>query len=743
MSKFFLWISLAISLFLISLFLVGCDVYDNENTTFVYEELEELYVGSEVTTDEITAVNTLNLVDIEVDDSQDEEVVTANIMGNVILFASIDDIATFDTDVVRVEVLDANMEWVNASPSSQNTDENSPGFYMMCDIYQFRVLEVFKGHTEVGDIIEGLRFTGPFDSGSTLLDIGDDIVVFLYNNRRVENQPFSMHPYQAAYRVLSTIVYPQTIMGTALTRSIPDDLVLESVNPNNNLTLTVGDLIRIAEENMPSPPSDPRRNILNLGHSRSFAITLDGTLWGFGLNSDGEIGNGTTINVPHFIPIMDDVVQVSSGQQHTLAIRNDGSLWAWGLGASGELGNGTGIGIGTSHTSPIRVLDNFNFVSVEAGRWYSLGLDADGNLWGWGSNMLGLMGDGTTINRHHPVLILDDVVDFSAGDNHALAVRSDGSLWGWGGNAFGNIGDGTNISRRTPVWIMDDVVAVETGQHHTIILRTDGSVWATGNNGNGQIGNGTTINQNNFIQVFDSAVAISAINPSSMALRADGSLWAWGFGNPTSHVPVHILDDVIIGADGSGHRLAVRTDGNLWGWGWKQSGPVGTGNLGILMHDIMPTGGSQLALGEGAQLDIADVSAATARAFDFLVADFDASMLEYIIIDITDQIATVSWDDDGPGTIVARDQHGHIINNGDGVLIGSNVFFYIIPERGQTRLDIQQHVEVMEVTGDVTLITHTDVENTNERITGNILEIPVAEVVGVTEDVDVSFAIEE
>ena len=143
---------------------------------------------------------------------------------------------------------------------------------------------------------------------------------------------------------------------------------------------------------------------------------------------------------------------VSNGNLHTMAIRADGSLWAWGANSDGRLGDGT---ITNRHT-PVRIMDNVSTVS--SSNSHTMAIRTDGSLWAWGWNNFGQLGDGTTTNRHSPVRIMENVSAVSAGHFHTMAIRTDGSLWAWGWNEYGQFGDGTTTDRHSPVRIKDSVM---------------------------------------------------------------------------------------------------------------------------------------------------------------------------------------------------------------------------------------------------------------------------------------------
>ena len=316
------------------------------------------------------------------------------------------------------------------------------------------------------------------------------------------------------------------------------------------------------------------------GLSHSLAIREDGSLWAWGGNDAGQLGDGTTTDRHSPVHIMDDVVSVTAGHNYTLAIRQDGSLWAWGRNNQGQLGNGTTI----DNHYPVHVM--YGVASVTAGHYHTSALRQDGSLWAWGQNWAGQLGDGTTTDRHSPVHIMDGVVSVTAGQRHMLAIREDGSLWAWGSNVWGQLGDGTAAQRIIPVHVMDGVASVTAGSILTLAIREDGSLWAWGFNSQGQVGDGTTTDRHSPVHIMDGVVSVTSGNGNSFAIRENGSLWAWGWnswgrlGVGTSndhHSPVHVMNEVVSVAASSLHSLAIREDGSLRAWGRNIHGQLGDG----------------------------------------------------------------------------------------------------------------------------------------------------------------------
>ncbi|MCD6309846.1 MAG: RCC1 repeat- and reductase domain-containing protein [Candidatus Eremiobacteraeota bacterium] len=281
----------------------------------------------------------------------------------------------------------------------------------------------------------------------------------------------------------------------------------------------------------------------------SLALRGDGTVWAWGANNTGQLGNGThdDSNVPVRVSNLNDVIAVSAGgsyafatESHSLALRKDGTIWAWGWNGDGQLGDGTKI----SRNIPVRVLNLDNVIAISAGGSHSLALREDGTVWAWGANVQGQLGNGTYINSDTPVQVsnLDDVIAISAGIWHSLALREDGTVWAWGWNGDEQLGDGEGGDAKfddkknipVPVLNLNDVIGIATGKSHSLALCKDGTIWAWGWNGRGQLGNGTNEESSNIpgrVLNLDNVIAISGGIGHSLALCNDGTVWAWGANN--------------------------------------------------------------------------------------------------------------------------------------------------------------------------------------------------------------------
>nr|WP_232342013.1 MULTISPECIES: RCC1 domain-containing protein [Bifidobacterium] len=277
-------------------------------------------------------------------------------------------------------------------------------------------------------------------------------------------------------------------------------------------------------------------------------------------------------------------------------------------------------------------------MQASAGGYHSLAVGSDGNVYAWGSNYNGQLGDGTTVsNRYTPVRVKtpdrktypDLPADFtylqaSAGAYHSLALGSDGNAYAWGYNGSGQLGDGTSTTRYAPVRVKTpdrktypDLPAdftylqVSAGYLHSLALGSDGNAYAWGNNGSGQLGDGTSTTRYAPVRVRTpdrktypdlpadfTYLQVSAGGDHSLALGSDGYAWAWGcnssgnLGNNSyseSHVPARVRDpasptDTSQGLQaeqvsaGYHHSLAVGSDGNAWAWGDNTYGQLGDGS---------------------------------------------------------------------------------------------------------------------------------------------------------------------
>ena len=264
------------------------------------------------------------------------------------------------------------------------------------------------------------------------------------------------------------------------------------------------------------------------------------------------------------------VQSVSLGDYHSAAIDADGNLWLWGYNDHGQLGDGS---TENSH-EPKKIMDGVQ--SVTLGSYSSAAIKTDGSLWLWGINKLYQLGDGSRENRYEPVKIMDGVQTVSLGGPHGAAIKEDGSLWLWGNNFFGQLGDGSRENRCEPVKIMDGVQSVSLGDNHSAAIKTDGSLGLWGHNKFGKLGDGSTEYRYEPVKIMDGVQSVSLGDDHSAAIKTDGSLCLWGYNyvgqlgdgsTENRYEPVKIMDGAQTVILGKMESAVIKTDGSLWLWG--------------------------------------------------------------------------------------------------------------------------------------------------------------------------------
>jgi alpha-tubulin suppressor-like RCC1 family protein len=371
------------------------------------------------------------------------------------------------------------------------------------------------------------------------------------------------------------------------------------------------------------------------GQYHSLALTPDGTLWSWGDNTYGEIGDGTTVerSVPTPLSnngcgpaLISNVVAVSGGHGFSVAADATGRVWTWGEnnGDQGLLGNGAEYGQ-TSFPGPIAGVSNV--VAVAAGNLHTLALRSDGTVWAWGSdrdssgNPVGQLGVGglASGSTNSPIQSLTppSVVVIAGGYLHSAAVQENGTVWTWGAGGSGQLGNGGTTNVFTPAMLtgISNAVAIAAGDFHTVALTADRKVWTWGDNSSGQLGrsdpNGGYDPLPEPVPGLSNVVAIAAGSQYTLAVATNGQLFAWGdntygqLGTNVSDVgstgtPMRVpgISNVVMVAagddilDGGGQTLVVTIDqgtNHYWAWGQDYYGQVGNGTNGTGVIQSSPT----------------------------------------------------------------------------------------------------------------------------------------------------------
>ena len=329
------------------------------------------------------------------------------------------------------------------------------------------------------------------------------------------------------------------------------------------------------------------------GHGHNATLKGDGTVWAWGYNYHGQLGDGTNVDriAPMQVQGLTGVTSIAAGAEHTMALKSDGTVWVWGGNSYGQLG----IGTITNCTVPVQVPGLSGVTSIVAGPYNSVVFKSDGTVLAWGFNGFGQLGDGTTTDRSIPVQVqgLAGVTSITAGMYHIVALKSDGTVLAWGYNNVGQLGDGTTTDRSVPVQVqgLAGVTSIAAGQYHTVALKSDGTVLAWGYNAQGQLGNGSFTRNSTTpmrVQGLVGVISIAAGLTYTMSLKSDGTVWTWGrndYGQlgdgTTTHretpVQAHVFSTVTSIAAGLFHALVLTSDNTFWAWGTNVVGQLGDG----------------------------------------------------------------------------------------------------------------------------------------------------------------------
>ena len=361
---------------------------------------------------------------------------------------------------------------------------------------------------------------------------------------------------------------------------------------------------------------------LSVRDKHTLAAKTDGSVWGWGDNRSGQLGQtlasqcGTSVDAmfscatsPVRIPNLPVIRAVAAGNGQSLALDEDGKVWGFGNNEYGQLGRGS-FG-GAINPTPAYVLDEdgeplgtqSRIIQISCGFIHCLALDANGEAYAWGSGAQGRLGLGDESAKNVATRLsnLPRTIFVNAGQFHSVAVDEDRRLWTWGTNSEGQQGAGDHVlSPRLVTGVgATDLRGVIGGWGHTVTLNGSGVIAAVGRGTEGQLGRGTFTSSTTFAAMpLTGAVRLFAGNLHGGAVLASGQVRTWGYGafgqlgnggTSSSATPVTVvgpgtaptLVDIQAVFGGADHLLAVGNDLTLYAWGRNENGQLGIGAWSI------------------------------------------------------------------------------------------------------------------------------------------------------------------
>ena len=326
-----------------------------------------------------------------------------------------------------------------------------------------------------------------------------------------------------------------------------------------------------------------------------------GYLYMQGENKFGRLGNNSVTNTNVFVKTLGDNVSwsdISLGSNYvTAGVKQDGTLWLWGENSLGQLGDDTVL----HRSSPVQTITKgTSWSKVYVGGSNTAAIKTDGSLWLWGAGTTGAIGDNTVLSRSSPVQTIAGGTnwrDVAVGSYHTVAIKTDNTLWTWGWNTNGQLGDGTKDHRSSPVQIIansTDWEQVDCKWRQNAAIKKDGSLWTWGLNSYGQLGDNSTQDRSSPVQTADLSYnwqQVKCGNDFIVGLKKDGTLWGSGFSTYKVSSPVQIAGGLNgwVALAASTNIAAIRYDNNLYSM-YANNQPVLQYNCGSAWNKVSAGG---------------------------------------------------------------------------------------------------------------------------------------------------------
>ncbi len=388
----------------------------------------------------------------------------------------------------------------------------------------------------------------------------------------------------------------------------------------------------VTKKNTPSYVLNNIKDI-SAGYGHVLALSMDGLVYSWGDNSSNQLGDGSDGSRSQPTVVFSDATKIFASSFSSYVSYIDDSLWGWGStsfetssllypkmlsdrvttiaadygqsfviyndGSLGVIGSGNtygylGIGV-TGYNTSFAFASNVKKFIAASSRDTRYWLTNDGELYGFGSNWDGELGDALLATHYTPTLIMDGVKDFEISEYDewygsqlsVYAIRNDNSLWVFGQNKHGQLGVGTTSSVYAPTKILDNVLSIESNSRSTFAIKTDGSLASWGENGSGQLGDGTTSARYSPLTILNNVNQVAMGEAYILALKNDGNIWAWGnnysgaFGNGNSTdslVPIQVGSGFKFVSASGYASFGITTGNTLMAWGLDENDKLGNGS---------------------------------------------------------------------------------------------------------------------------------------------------------------------